>query len=177
MSEEKTEKVISKKHAEQIWEAMIELATKQSLYGPDVMATVLVNVRHMLDKAIKLPEKEDSKIDAAEKDGSGQFADLKRLIPHEIFQGFEKPTGTLEPCDPSKSTQQDSEDHRSPSSQESHTDSSDEHQASCQERNRSSIEDLQRDWRRRTKAYLLLLDLLDTNPALSSMNQPADANP
>ena len=177
MSEEKTEKVISKKHAEQIWEAMIELATKQSLYGPDVMATVLVNVRHMLDKAIKLPEKEDSKIDAAEKDGSGQFADLKRLIPHEIFQGFEKPTGTLEPCIASKSTQQDSEDRHSPSSQASQADSSDEHQASCQESRRSSFEEIQRDWQRRTRAYLLLLDLLDRNPTLSSEKQPPDAIP
>ena len=79
---------------------------------------------------------------------------------------------TSEPCGPSKSTQQDSEDRHSHSSQASHTDSSGAHQASDQERNRSSIEDLQRDWRRRTKAYLLLLDLLDKSPTLASMKTP-----
>ena len=91
MSEEKTEKTISKEHAEQIWEAVLELATKQSLCSPSVVVAELVDVRHTLDKSIKPSEKEAlrraifdgawdgkydhalaakvaSKIDAAEKD-------------------------------------------------------------------------------------------------------------
>lgn len=91
MSEEKTEKSISKEHAEQIWEAVLESAKKPSVYSPSCVVAELIDVRLQLDKAIKIPAKEAlrraifdgawdgkydyslasraaSKIDAAEKD-------------------------------------------------------------------------------------------------------------
>ena len=112
MSEEKTEKGISKEHAEQIWEAVLESAKKPSVYSPSCVVAELIDVRLQLDKAIKLPEKEAlrrtifdgawagkydhstavnavSKIDAAEKKNDSITHESPYcLIPKDAFHGF-----------------------------------------------------------------------------------------
>ena len=51
MSEEKTEKAISKEHAEQIWEAILAAAEKGSL-DATIAASELINARRRLDEQI-----------------------------------------------------------------------------------------------------------------------------
>jgi hypothetical protein len=56
MSEEKTEKAISKEHAEQIWKTILTMAEMRSLtMALEKTADDLVNVRRFLDKQITQP--------------------------------------------------------------------------------------------------------------------------
>ena len=89
----------------------------------------------------------------------------------------EQITQTSEPDAPNKSTPQDPEDRHSPSQEGIRCNASGEQSPSLQGYSQQRFGDLQLDWRRRTKAYLLLLDLLDKRQAHASKPQLLGAEP
>lgn len=101
---------------------------------------------------------------------ASELINARRLLDEQITQ-------TSEPDAPNRSTPQDPEDRHSPSQEGIRCNASGEQSPSPQGYSQQRFGDLQLDWRRRTKAYLLLLDLLDKRQAHASKPQLLGAEP